>query len=116
MTTLKLDAWLFDVRAGWQAGPLLVEVAGIYSTGNRAKDRIDENQSRIKYFQPIDTDSGFYGAWGELRALNIDFVTSQRLSQGNVFSGVGIGYDKYGLVRFGSRASYALTPSFTLRG
>jgi len=113
--TLKLDAWFVDIRGGWQAGPLLLEVAGIYTTGNRASDRIDLNASRIKYYQPISTDTSYYATWGELWALGLDYFNIVHNTAAGLNPGVSIGYDKYGLMRFGTRASYALTPAFTVR-
>src|SRR5205807_2190920 len=110
---LKEDAWLFDVRGGWQAGPLLLELAGIYTTGNEAKDRIDRNASRIKFYQPISTDSGFYTGWAEIWALGIDYFNAINQNVTGLNPIVSIGYDKYGLIRFGTRASYALTPAYT---
>ena len=55
--TLTRDAWLFDVRGGWQAGPLLLEAAFIWTSGNEANERIDRNESKLKYFEPISTDT-----------------------------------------------------------
>jgi hypothetical protein len=100
----------------WLAGrPLLLEAAAIYVSGNEAKDRIDLASSRVKHYQPISTDTSYYAGWAELWALGIDYFSALRESQSAVFPGVAIGYDKYGLIRFGLRASYALTPAFTLR-
>ena len=114
-TTLKEDAWFVDVRGGWQAGPLLLEGAAIYTTGNKAKDRIDAGQSRIKYYQPIDTDTSFFaGGWANIWGLGIDYFNILHSTAGGLNPGVSIGYDKYGLMRFALRASYALTPAFTL--
>jgi hypothetical protein len=113
--TLKLDAWFVDIRGGWQAGPLLLEAAGVYTTGNRASDRIDLNASRIKYYQPISNDSSYFATWGELWALNIDYFNQVHYTNGGLSPGISIGYDKYGLIRFGTKASYALTPAFTVR-
>ena len=115
MTGHKIDAWFFDIRGGWQAGPLLLEGAAIYVSGNKAKDRLDLAQSRIKYYQPISTDTSYYGGWAELWALGLDYFSAMRESASAVFPGVAIGYDKYGLIRAGLRASYALTPAFSLR-
>jgi hypothetical protein len=115
-STLDMSAWLVDIRGGWQAGPLLLEAAGIYATGNQAKDRIDRNgNSTIKFYQPISTDSGFYTGWAEIWALGIDYFNALRNGAPGVNPIVAIGYDKYGLIRAGARASYALTPAFTLR-
>ncbi len=112
---LKRDAWFFDLRGGWQAGPLLLELAAIYTTGNKAKDRIDQNASRLKYYEPISTDTSFYAGWAEIWALGIDYFNILRANAGGLSPGVAIGYDKYGLIRFGMRGSYALTPAFTVR-
>lgn len=116
MSNLAKDAWFIDVAGGWQAGPLLLEARATYTTGNEARDRIDIGQSRIRYFEPISTDSGFWGTWGEIWALNIDYFNAIRNGQNGLMTISGIGYDKYGLVRIGGRASYALTPAFTVRG
>ena len=115
--TLDRSAWLVDIRGGWQAGPLLIEAAGIYTTGNQAKDRIDRNDnSTIKFYEPISADVSFYGAgWAEIWALGIDYFNALRLGAPGLFPGVAIGYDKYGLIRVGARASYAPTPYLTLR-
>jgi hypothetical protein len=113
--TLKLDAWLVDIEGGWQAGPLLIQGRLAYTTGNHAHDRIDMNESRIKYYQPISTDSGFWGGWGEIWSLNIDYFNAIRNGNNGLQPISSIGYDKYGLIRVGARASYALTPAFTLR-
>jgi hypothetical protein len=115
MTTLKRDAWLFDVRGGWQAGPLLLELGGIYTSGNSAKDRIDLNRSRLKYFEPISTDNTFFAAWTEMQSSGIDYSNRIRANAGSLNPGVAIGYDKYGIIVIGARASYAVTPTFTLR-
>jgi len=112
---LKRDAWFFDIRGGWQAGPLLLELAGIYTTGNRAKDRIDRNASRLKFYEPLDTDTSFYATWAEIWALGIDYFNIFRSGATGLNPGVAIGYDKYGLIRAGVRGSYALTPAFTVR-
>jgi hypothetical protein len=127
--TLTRDAWLLDVRGGWQAGPLLIEAAAIYTTGNDAEDRIDvhpdlvnssaatrgRRSDKLKFYEPISTDTSYYATWAEIQALGIDYFSAGREGGGGLFTGTSIGYDKYGLIRFGLRASYALTPAFTLR-
>jgi hypothetical protein len=127
--TLHRDAWFVDLRGGWQAGPLLLELAGIYTTGNKAEDRIDihpsvagssattqgRGTSKLKFYEPISTDTSFYATWAEIWALGIDYFNIIRSGATGLNPGVAIGYDKYGLMRVGARASYALTPAFTLR-
>ena len=112
---LDRSAWFVDFRGGWQAGPLLLEGAVIYTTGNKAEDRIDLNRSKLKYFEPIDTDRGFYSGWCEILCSGIDYLNRFRSQTTNLDLGHTIGYDKYGLILVGGRASYALTPSFTIR-
>jgi hypothetical protein len=48
-------------------------------------------------------------------AANIDYLNFLRGSATGLNTANSIGYDKYGLIRAGLRASYALTPAFTLR-
>ena len=117
MTGLRRDAWYVDIRGGWQAGPLLVEALGLYTTGNKATDRIDLNRSRLKYFEPISTDNGAVLGFTEMQGGgHVDYHNRIRAGAGSLNPGVAIGYDKYGLIVAGLRASYALTPRFTVRG
>jgi hypothetical protein len=109
------SAWLADIRGGWQAGPLLLEAAFIYTSGNEAGDRIDLSQEDLNYYEPISTDTSYYGGWAEIWALGIDYFNIIRSGAPGLNPGVAIGYDKYGLMRIGARASYALTPAFTIR-
>jgi hypothetical protein len=113
--SLARSAWLVDFRGGWQAGPLLLEAAAIYTTGNKARHRIDLNQDELRFFEVISADTSFYAGWAEIWALGIDYFNIINSGAGGMNPGAAIGYDKYGLIRVGTRASYALTPSFTLR-
>jgi hypothetical protein len=110
-----ISAWLLDVRGGWQAGPLLLEAAFIYTSGNDKEDRHDIAEGKVKYYQPISTDTSYYATWAEIWALGIDYFNIINSGAGGLNPGAAIGYDKYGLIRVGARASYALTPAFTLR-
>jgi hypothetical protein len=117
MTGLQRDAWYVDIRGGWQAGPLLIEALGLYTTGNSARDRIDLNRSRLKYFEPISTDNGSVQGFTEMQGGgHVDYNNRIRANAGSLNPGVAIGYDKYGLIVAGVRASYALTQALTLRG
>jgi hypothetical protein len=127
--TLTRDAWFIDVRGGWQAGPLLVELGVAYTTGNKAEDRIDvhpdlvnssaatrgRRTDKLKFYEPISTDTSYWGGWAAIQALDVDYFSAGREPNGSLFTGTSIGSDKYGLMRVGARASYALTPAFTLR-
>jgi hypothetical protein len=129
LDNLTRDAWYIDVRGGWRAGPLLIEGAAIYTTGNKAEDRLDlhpdiadspavpgRSASKIKHFETISTDRGFFSGWCEITCSNIDYSNRFRAQAANLDLGHSTGYDKYGLIRLGVRASYAVTPTFTVRG
>lgn len=110
-----IRTWLADVRGGFRTGPLLLEAAAIWTPGNRAEDDIRNAGADLRAYQVISADSGFYGGWAEHFALNTDYFMALREAGGTACSCNSIGYDKYGLLRFGARASYAVTPAFAPR-
>jgi hypothetical protein len=98
-----IQAFLFDVKAGWRIGPLLLEARGMYTTGNRPKDQLTEN---VNYYQPITGDSGWWSdGWGNILALGVDYFNGAIRNLGN-----GIGLDRYGRQQFGIKATYSVTP------
>jgi hypothetical protein len=101
-----IRAWLVDLQGGFQLGPLLLEARGVYTTGNKASD--DLTGGRRKYFQPLDTDTGYWSGWSQIQALGIDYFNGG----GNTLNGMSthIGYDRYGRAGFAVRATYSLTP------
>lgn len=108
-------AWLFDFRGGFQTGPLNIEAAAIYTPGNAANSDIRNHRTVVRYYEPIDTDTSYYGGWAEQWALGIDYFNILRSGAGGLNPGNAIGYDKYGLIRLGAKAAYAVTPAFSLR-
>jgi hypothetical protein len=124
---LKRDAWYLDLRAGWQAGPLLVEGIAVYTTGNKAEDRIDlhpdqvgaatpgRRSSTLEHFEPLSTDNTHFATWTEITSSGVDYHNRFRANAANLNTAHTVGYDKYGIMRLGMRANYALTPAFTLR-
>jgi hypothetical protein len=108
-------AWFVDLRGGWRAGPLLLEAAAIYTTGNKAEDDIRNGRTKLEYYEPIGTDTSYYGGWAEIWALGIDYFNILYATAPGLQPGTAIGYDKYGLIRGGLRASYDITPAFTIR-
>jgi hypothetical protein len=111
-----LSAFLVDVRGGWRLGPLLLEAGGIYTSGNEAKENLRHGRRTVNYFQPLSLDGGMWGGWCEILCLGIDYFNSIFASTSPMSTISHIGYDKYGLMRLAARASYAVTPAFSLRG
>jgi hypothetical protein len=110
-----MDAWLVDVRAGFQLGPLLLEALAAYSTGNRVRNNTLGN---VRYFQPLDLDTGYQADWGSsLTALGIDYLNAWNEAAGRVaYPGNQIGWDKYGRMQLGAKATYAITPDLSVMG
>jgi hypothetical protein len=103
-------AWLADVRGSFQAGPLLAELGGSYTSGNRANDDIRQGATDINFYESIAQDGGNWGTWCELFCLDVDFNTGLAVSQVST-----MGYDKYGRAVLGGKLTYAVTPAFSLR-
>jgi hypothetical protein len=104
-----ISAFLFDVKAGWRIGPLLLEARGMYTTGNRPKDQLTQN---VNYYQPITGDTGWWSdGWGNILALGIDYFNGAFRTLGT-----GIGLDRYGRQQFGFKATYSLTPQLDFYG
>jgi len=110
-----ISAWLLDVRAGFQIGPLLLEAMYMYTTGNTAQNT---TLKKLSYFQPLTTDTGYLADWGtQLSSLGIDYLNAMLESGLPIaYPGVSIGWDKYGRQQFGLKASYFLTPSLSATG
>ena len=105
--TSDMSAFLFDVIGSYQLGPLLLELRGMYSTGNNARDNL---ATKIRYFQPLDTDGNYYaGGWTQFFASGIDYF-----NQGWATTGNYVGYDRYGRGQVTARATYNITPALSL--
>jgi hypothetical protein len=101
-----MSAFLFDVIGSYQLGPLLLELRGMYTTGNKARDNL---ATKIRYFQPLDTDGNYYaGGWTQFFASAIDYF-----NQGWATTGNYIGYDRYGRGQVTARATYNVTPALS---
>jgi hypothetical protein len=104
--TADMSAFLFDVIGSYQLGPLLLELRGMYSTGNKARDNL---ATKIRYFQPLDTDGNYYaGGWTQFFASGVDYF-----NQGWATTGNYVGYDRYGRGQVTARATYNLTPALS---
>jgi len=108
-----ISALLVDIRGGYQLGPLLLEGLGVYSTGNSARNTTLRD---VNYYQPLDTDTSYLGDWGtQISSLGVDY-TNAPLSAGGAsgYPGTAIGWDKYGRIQVGAKATYAITPSLSV--
>ena len=110
-----LDAWLVDVRAGFQLGPLLLEGLVMYTTGNTARNT---TLGTTRSFQPLTTDTGYLADWGtSMTSLGIDYLNAWNEAGGRIaYPGVSIGWDKYGRGQIGAKATYAITPELSVMG
>jgi hypothetical protein len=109
----NMDAWLLDVRGGFQLGPLLLEGLAMYSTGN---SRRNNTLGTVRYYQPLDLDTGYLADWGSsLTSLGIDYLNAWNEAAGRIaYPGNQIGWDKYGRMQVGAKATYAITPELSV--
>ena len=109
----NMSAWFVDIRGGYELGPVLLEAMGMFTTGNAARDT---TLRTVKYYQPLDTDTSYLADWGgQLTALGVDYLDAM-IENSGVYPGVTVGWDKYGRIQLGARATYAVTPTFSLYG
>ncbi len=108
-----LDAWLVDLRGGFQLGPLLLQGLGVYSTGNTARNN---TLGTVRYFQVLDTDTSYLADWGtQITSLGLDYSNSPGSAGVRVaYPGNQIGWDKYGRIQLGAKATYAVTPTLSV--
>jgi len=111
--SVDMDAWLIDLRAGYQLGPLLIEGLGVYTTGNTARNN---TLDKIRYYQPLDTDTSYLSDWGtQISSLGVDYVNAPLSGGGrSAYPGNQIGWDKYGRIQVGAKATYAITPALSV--
>ncbi len=109
----NLDAWLVDLREGFQLGPLLIEALQVYSTGNKARN---STLGTVRYFQPLDTDTSYLADWGtQVTSLGVDYINTWNSAGARMaYPGAAIGWDKYGRGQLGLKATYAITPALSI--
>jgi hypothetical protein len=107
-----IDAWFFDIRAGFQLGPLLLQGVGVYTTGNSARN---DTLGTVRYYQPLTTDTGYLADWGtQLTSLGLDYLSAlNEAGRFVAYPGAHIGWDKYGRAQLGVKATYAITPALS---
>ncbi len=101
-----MSSWLLDVIGSFQTGPFLLEVRGIYSPGNEARDNLAKS---IRYFEPLDLDTSYYAGWAQIMALGVDYFNGGGGHNNGMSTNVG--YDRYGRAQFGVRGTYNVTPA-----
>jgi len=107
-----IKAFLGDIRASYQLGPLLLSAMTMFTSGQDAKSNPYKS---IKYFQPLDTDTSYMADWGtQIMSLGVDYYQIIGAASGAGNPGTQIGWDKYGRVTAGAKASYAWTPALTV--
>jgi hypothetical protein len=109
----KISAFLMDLRAGYQLGPLLIEGLGVYSSGNTSRST---TLQKVHYYQPLDTDTAYLADWGsQLSSLGLDYDnTFNEAAQRVAYPGNVIGWDKYGRAQVGLKATYSFTPTLSV--
>ncbi|HXG01884.1 MAG TPA: hypothetical protein VNO23_00525 [Candidatus Binatia bacterium] len=110
-----LEAWIVDVEAGWRIGPLNLEARGMVTSGNTARDNIARDT--FKVYQPFQTGNAYWIGWGEAVGIgNIDYLTSLFGFSNALALAAQPSYDRYGRIMFAVRATYSLTPTFSIYG
>src|SRR5215468_305589 len=108
----SISAWLADVRTSYQLGPLLLSHLIMATSGQSAQSN---PYKHIGYFQPLDTDTGYLADWGtQIISLGVDYYQIMGAASAAGNPGTEIGWDKYGRIVTGVKASYAWTPSLTV--
>jgi hypothetical protein len=107
----EASAWLFDVIGSYQLGPLLLEMRGMYTSGNKARDNLSQSK---RYWEPIDLDTGYWAGWSGILALGVDYFNGG--GGANQGTDTGIGYDRYGRAQVAFRATYSITPAWSVYG
>jgi len=111
--TADISAWLVDLRGGYQTGPWNFQGLFMWTSGNRAQDN---PYNDVNYFQPLNTDTSYQGDWGtQIFSLGVDYyqILYGGAAQAGLNPGVAIGFDKYGRLQGGLKASYAWTPALS---
>jgi len=103
-----MSAWLFDVIGSYQLGPLLLEARAVYTPGNKARDNLAKS---IRYYQPLDADGSYFTGWAQIWATGVDYFNGGFLPMTR-----WITYDRFGVATLAGRATYSITPAFSVYG
>ncbi len=124
---VDIRAWILDIIGGWRSGPLNLESRFVYSSGNKANECVQTvvvagttactGGSNIHYYTPINPGFAYFAGWTEIWSTGgTDYYNCLLCGAGAMSRRVSTGYDKYGLITFVGRATYALTPALSVLG
>ena len=108
--TANISAWLVDVRAGYQLGPVLFEALTMWTSGNRAQDNLRRN---VNFYQVLDNDTTYLFDWGtQVTSIgSVEYNAVLTPGANNLSNAVGL--DKYGRIQLGLKSTYMLTSSLS---
>jgi hypothetical protein len=113
---VDINAWIFDIIAGFRSGPLTIELRGSLTPGMKASQCVVASGTfcngghDINYYVPFAADPVFWAGWSEIESSSIDYIASFNPATGTRL-GSAPSYDKYGRRMIGLAADYALTPA-----
>jgi len=116
--SVDINAWIFDVVAGFRTGPLNVEVRGSVTSGNKANECPQASGGctggdDINYYEQVSAGTtGFWSGWAELEASGVDYNMTLNPASAMRLGG-SPSYDKYGRMIVGAAVDYAVTPALT---
>jgi hypothetical protein len=84
---------------------------GMYTSGNKARDNLSQGKH---YWEPLDLDTGYWAGWSGILGLGIDYFNGG--GGANQGMDTGIGYDRYGRGQVAFRATYSITPAWSVYG
>jgi hypothetical protein len=84
---------------------------GVYSSGNKARDNLSLSK---RHYEPLDLDTSYWNGWLGILGLGVDYFNGG--GGANVGMDTNIGYDRYGRGQFALRATYSITPAWSVYG
>ncbi len=109
--TADISAWILDIETGYRWGPLLLQLRGLYTSGDKASDNLNKS---IHYYQTMQTGNSYYAGWSEIWSPNVDYLTPFYSFSNSLSQTGNIGYDRYGRAQFTAKATYDWTPQLSL--
>jgi hypothetical protein len=113
--TVEIQTWIFDMTAGFRAGPLNIEGRFMWTPGMKADDFVGAGD-KIRYYQSINPAFAYMAGWTEIQTSGIEYNNALLSGAPGVSLRQSPSYDKYGRIWGALAADYALTPALTLKG